>query len=74
MRGYVLRSETGAFAVSTEDSGKDLPAASGSWSRYKEIALDEACSCRIALAPDEVATLRRDRFVLLENGLVIDDA
>ena len=29
---------------------------------------------RIALAPDEVATLRRDRFVLLENGLVIGDA
>lgn len=74
MQAYVFRSDAGIFAPCAKQSERDLPVALGPWSRLKCVVVDDERSGRIDLTADEVATLRRNHYVLLRNGLVIDDA
>ena len=73
MQVQIFRNEAGAFALTTKESGQDLPAALGPWRRLKRVTVEEKKPGRIDLSPDEIATRRRDHIVLLPNGLVIDD-
>ena len=73
MQIHVFRNEAGAFALCTQESGRDLPTALGPWTRFKQVTVEEKKPGRIDLSPDEIATLRRDQVVLLPNGLMIDD-
>lgn len=74
MQAYVFRGRSGTYAVSADAGGARLPAMLGPWVGWKEVAIDDGGFGRISLAADEVGALRRAGYVLLPNGLVIDDA
>jgi hypothetical protein len=59
--------------LSERDADPRLPSNLGPWRRWKEIAIDGISTGRIGVAANDIATFQRDGYVILREGLTIDD-